>query len=185
MEARYWAVADLETTGLNPDKHEIIQIARVVVDIVDRCYVSGSLVHNFIVPSHWETHDSAAIKINRITLEYLKRNGVSLADALKRFSQGINWENTALASWGIDFELKFLASAFKETGRPVPYHYQAMDIRSQFQLQAAKTRCTTLAHLSDACKAYEIEFSPLLAHSAVYDANITADVLLAMLGDGR
>ncbi len=185
MDARYWAVTDLETTGLNPDKHEIIQIARVVVDVVDRVVVPGSLVYNAVLPSRWENRDHKAMAINRISREYLNANGVTLFEALKRFSQGINWENTVLASWGTDFELKFLTRAFQETGRPIPYHYQAMDIRSQFQFRRAKIGFTTLARLSDGCKEYGAEFITSLAHSAVYDANVAADILLGMLGDSR
>ena len=33
--ARYWCVTDLECTGLEPERHEIIQVARVVIDTVE------------------------------------------------------------------------------------------------------------------------------------------------------
>ncbi len=183
MEARYWVVTDLETTGLDPNKHEIIEIARVTVDIVTRSIVPGSLYHDYVVPTRWETRSSQAMEVNNIDLSLLSDQGVPLKHALVSFSRDINWENSVLASWGIDFELKFLKNAFIRAGRPIPYRYQAVDIRSLMMMILAKNRQADILGLSEACQGWGLEWSPELAHSAVYDADKTAQLLVEMLND--
>ncbi len=56
--ARYWCVTDLECTGLEPPRHEIIQIARVVIDTVDKQIITSLTMSKYIQPTRWVDLDS-------------------------------------------------------------------------------------------------------------------------------
>ncbi|MEE3166408.1 MAG: exonuclease domain-containing protein, partial [Chloroflexota bacterium] len=67
--ARFWCVADLECTGLEPERHEIIQIARVVIDTVEKTIIPGLMTSEYILPTRWDQRDHEAMKVNELTIE--------------------------------------------------------------------------------------------------------------------
>lgn len=181
VKARYYVVTDLETTGLDPRQHEIIQISRCVVDKLDRTIVPGTLITNYVHPQRWETRTPRAMEVNKITKERLELEGIPLREALGNFCRGINWSKSVLAAWGIDFELKFLQAAFDSTGRVVPFPYQAFDVRSAAELVHAAERREDYLGLGEACDYFGVTFSPELAHDAEYDALMTAYLAVELL----
>ena len=58
--ARYWCVTDLECTGLEPERHEIIQVARVVIDTVEGEIIPSLTMSEYILPTRWEQRDPQA-----------------------------------------------------------------------------------------------------------------------------
>ena len=182
MDARYWVVTDLETGGLDPDRHDIVQIARVVVDAAAKRVLSGSEVVTYVRPVKWDNSSQEAKDIHGISLE-TAMGGLPLSEALGMWCRNINWEESIVAAWGIDFELKFLHRAFGATERVVPFNYRNMDIRSLAHgVRAARGGMTYLS-LKDACADRGILFDKNKAHDALYDAQRTAELAMQLLTD--
>ena len=179
--ARYWCVADLECTGLEPERHEIIQIARVVIDTVEKTTIPGLTTSEYILPTRWDQRDHTAMKVNGLTSEKLQAEGISAKLALREFGSGVNWSETVLAAWGVDFETKFLRDAFRRIDRVVPFTFKVIDVRSLGHLPRAKLGFTDYMGLGESCDYYGVPFDSGKAHDALYDATKTAELALALL----
>jgi len=179
--ARYWCVVDLECTGLEPERHEIIQIARVVIDTVEKTIIPGLTTSEYILPTRWYQRDHAAMKVNELTIEKLQAEGISAKLALRDFGSGVNWSETVLAAWGVDFETKFLRDAFRRIDRVVPFTFKVIDLRSLGHLPRAKLGFTDYMGLGESCDYYGVSFDSGKAHDALYDATKTAELALALL----
>ena len=179
--ARYWCVTDLECTGLEPKRHEIIQIARVVIDTVEKTIIPGLMTSEYILPTRWDQRDHEAMKVNELTIEKLQAEGISATLALRDFSSGVNWSETVLAAWGVDFETKFLRDAFQRIDRVVPFTFKVIDVRSLGHLPRAKLGFTDYMGLGESCDYYGVPFDSGKAHDALYDATKSAELALALL----
>ena len=179
--ARYWCVTDLECTGLEPERHEIIQIARVVIDTVEQTIIPGLTTSEYIQPKRWDQRSHAAMKVNELTLEKLQCEGIPPQRALEGFRREVNWNETVLAAWGADFETKFLRDAFRRIDRVVPFTFKVIDIRSLGHLPRAKLGFTDYLGLGESCNYYGVPFDGGKAHDALYDATKTAELALALL----
>lgn len=179
--ARYWCVTDLECTGLEPERHEIIQIARVVIDTVDKQIISGLTTSEYIQPTRWDQRDNVAMKVNGLTIRKLLAEGISPKLALEDFCRDVNWNETVLAAWGTDFETKFLQDAFRRVDRVVPFSYKVIDVRSLGHLSRAKLGFTEYLGLGESCDYYGVPFDSSKAHDALYDATKTAELALSLL----
>ena len=67
-EARYWAIVDLETTGVDPIRHEIVQLARVVIDTVEQEIIPRLTFVAYIKPTRWRNREREAMEVNRLAL---------------------------------------------------------------------------------------------------------------------
>ena len=179
--ARYWCVTDLECTGLEPERHEIIQIARVVIDTVEKTIIPGMTTSEYIQPTRWDQRDHEAMNVNGLTIEKLQSEGISAKLALRDFGSGVNWSETVLAAWGVDFETKFLRDAFRRIDRVVPFTFKVVDVRSLGQLPRVKLGFKDYLGLGESCDYYGIPFDGGKAHDALYDATKTAELALALL----
>lgn len=183
-DARYLAVTDFETTGLDESRHEIIQVARVVFDLKTREVVPESSINLYVLPSHWETGSQKARDIHKITLDDLKRDGIPLNEALAVFSKGVSWRQTVVAAWGTDFEMKFLEAAFKSTNRVKPFSYKSFDVRS-FAYGMLSSLLGTFKYrgLADTAEVLGIYVDRSRVHDAMYDVHLTCEVLKYVLPD--
>ena len=179
--ARYWCVADLECTGLEPERHEIIQIARVVIDTVKKTMIPGLTTSEYIQPTRWDQRDHLAMEVNGLTIEKLQAEGISAKLALEDFGRGVNWSETVLAAWGADFETKFLRDAFRRIDRVVPFTFKVIDVRSLGHLPRARLGLRDYLGLREACDYYSVPFDIGKDHDALYDATKTAELALALL----
>ena len=179
--ARYWCVTDLETTGLEPQRHEIIQVARVIIDTVDKHIISSMTTSQYIQPTRWDQRDDEAMKINGLTLIKLQAEGIPSDQALADYCRDVNWGETVLAAWGADFETKFLGEAFRLLGRDVPFHYKVIDVRSLAHLSRASLGYTEYLGLGESCDYFKVPFDRSKAHDALYDATKTAELALVLL----
>ena len=179
--AKYWCVTDLECTGLEPDRHEIIQVARVVIDTIEGQIIPGLTMSEYIQPTRWNQRDNVAMKVNGLTIKKLEAEGISAKLALEDFGRGVDWNETVLAAWGSDFETKFLKDAFRRIDRVVPFNFKVIDVRSLGHLPRAKLGFTEYLGLGEACGYYGVSFDSGMAHDALYDATKTAELALALL----
>lgn len=117
------ALIDVETTGLDPEEHEIIEIGLIVCDsknftILDEWDVK-------IKPEHPETGHPKAFEVNGYNEEEWK-DAVTL-------QQGMDWlarkvPGYTMMSYNVSFDLGFLQAAFKKTGVKDPMNYHRLDL---------------------------------------------------------
>jgi DNA polymerase-3 subunit epsilon len=167
-------VLDTETTGLEPsDGHRIIEIG--CVELVDR-RLTGNTYHQFIQPDR--TIDPGAIEVHGITNESLvdKPRFADIAGAFLGFIRGAE-----LVIHNAPFDVGFINHEFnllEQVNDTVEQHCTVLDT-----LMLARRMHPGQRNSLDAlCRRYEIDNSRRELHGALLDAEILADVYLAMTG---
>lgn len=106
-----FVVLDLETTGLDANRHEIIEVAAIR-------YRSGSTNHQtiqaLVKPS--KKVPKKITEITGITQEMLEAKGEPLADVMREFMAFV--ENDRLVTFNAEFDMAFLHAATAQLGLP-------------------------------------------------------------------
>lgn len=167
-------VLDTETTGLDPVQgHRVIEIG--CIELINRRF-SGNRYHQYLQPDR--DIDVAAVEIHGITNEFLadKPRFGEIADDFLAFIRGAE-----LVIHNAPFDVGFINNELSLLGQ------------DHGQLSAFCTVLDTLEHarrlhpgqrnnLDALCKRYGIDNSQRELHGALLDAEILADVYLAMTG---
>lgn len=162
------AMVDIESTGLNIDQHEIIELAALVYD-----QESQQIVQEWetkIAPSHIETADPQALKINK----YAENPGAyttSLNSALIKFNSVVR--DCICVGQSIHFDLSFIEKAMRENNIKPLYHRRHIDTMSLFWFTALKNNMSNIS-LQDICNHYSV--SNVGAHSALADCRRTFEI---------
>lgn len=167
-------VLDTETTGLEPSQgHRIIEIG--CVELVNR-RPTGNHYHQYLLPDR--EIDPGAIEVHGITNEFLadKPRFADIAADFLAFVRGAELviHNAPFDVGFLDHEFKLLGGAY---GR-VSEHCQVLDtLALARQLHPGQKNS-----LDALCKRYGVDNSQRELHGALLDAEILADVYLAMTG---
>jgi len=167
-------VLDTETTGLEPSQgHRIIEIG--CVELVNR-RSTGNRYHQYLRPER--EIDAAAVEIHGITNDFLadKPRFEEIADEFLGFIRGAELiiHNAPFDIGFINHELSLLAR-----GRGQLSDYcSVLDTLEQ----ARKLHPGQRNSLDALCRRYRIDNSHRELHGALLDAEILADVYLAMTG---
>lgn len=167
-------VLDTETTGLEVSQgHRIIEIG--CVELVNR-KLTGNHYHQYINPQR--EIDQGAIEVHGITPEFLadKPLFADIADDFVKFVDGAR-----LVIHNAPFDVGFLDSElqrFEEQAIPLSERCSILDT-----LMMARAKHPGQRNNLDAlCQRYEVDNSQRDLHGALLDAEILADVYLAMTG---
>lgn len=119
------ALVDLETTGLNGNADEIIEIGCIVFDtktmeILDTMDVK-------VLPEHIETASPRALEVNGY-VEEAWVDAVTLHQAIMTLSE--KTRGTTLMAYNVTFDWSFLKTAFETTGHPNEMDYHRLDLLS-------------------------------------------------------
>ena len=180
-------VVDLETTGVDLTKHGLLELAAVLVDYNEQ----GVLVPTekdfwHIEPFADAVIDPKAMAINRIDHTHPFRFAKSEADALTEFFHFVEKavKNTGcrravLVAHNAHFDLNFIMAAAKRCHfSNLPIHsFTCMDTATLGGVIYGKTV------LAKALKKAGIEFNKDEAHSAVYDAEKTAELFCKIVNE--
>ena len=166
-------ILDTETTGLEPSNgHRIIEIG--CVELIDR-RLSGNHFHQYLNPER-EIEDGA-LEVHGISREFLRDKPLfaEVAEDLLEFIKGAE-----LIIHNAPFDIGFLdceLSLLERTDR-MSDHVTVLDT-----LELARDLHPGQRNSLDAlCKRYEVDNSSRTLHGALLDAEILADVYLAMTG---
>lgn len=168
-------VFDVETSGLDPYRDQIIELAAQKLYIKDgalwghpfQCYIS--LYDNHKIPQ-------AISNINHITEELLLYKGVSIEYAIEQFLEFSDGRKTLFVAHNINFDMAFLNAA-------------ALHVKSQSQFQnfdlldtltVYKDRAPFPHKLSNAISRYGLTDFSQNTHQANDDVNALVYVLLSM-----
>ncbi|MDR5902050.1 MULTISPECIES: DNA polymerase III subunit epsilon [Halomonas] len=172
-------ILDTETTGIDPrEGHRLIEIG--AVEMVNR-RLTGRTYHQFINPER--EIEEEAISVHGITNERVAGEPLfaEIADEFWAFIEGgeLVIHNAPFDVGFIDHELTMLnASRGEPRLGPVAEHCRILDT-----LQLARDKHPGQRNNLDAlCKRYEIDNGHRVLHGALLDAEILAEVYLAMTG---
>jgi DNA polymerase III subunit epsilon len=104
-----FVVLDLETTGLNPYRNEIIEIGAIKVDVASLNFPTFQVL---VKPEKKIPRE--ATEINGITQEMVEKDGVVLAEALNNFREFVG--DLPFVTYNADFDMKFLWCAGDRNG---------------------------------------------------------------------
>lgn len=117
------AITDVETTGLDPQRHEIVEIGLVLID-----QETGEVIDTLdikVKPEHLETADETALKINGYN-EPDWQNAVTLLEAISLY--GEKTQDAIFCSHNVTFDWSFILEAFKKAGLKSPLDYHRLDL---------------------------------------------------------
>jgi DNA polymerase-3 subunit epsilon len=167
-------VLDTETTGLEPEQgHRIIEIG--CVELIERRLTKNNF-HQYLQPDR--EIDAAAVGVHGITNEFL-RDKPHFADIAQDFMAYV--EGAELIIHNAPFDLGFLDYELRAWQENAP-RVEAL-CRVTDTLVMAKEKHPGQRNSLDAlCRRYGIDNSHRDLHGALLDAEILADVYLAMTG---
>jgi DNA polymerase-3 subunit epsilon len=166
-------VLDTETTGLDPaDGHRIIEIG--CVEMIDR-RLTGNNFHQYLQPDR--EIDAGAIEVHGITNEFLadKPRFDDIVEDFVAYIQGAE-----LVIHNAPFDVGFINHELRQSAQP----HQIGDLCGVLDTLtlARKLHPGQKNNLDALCRRYDIDNTLRDLHGALLDAEILADVYLAMTG---
>ena len=170
------AFIDIETTGLDRDKHEIIELGVVIARLKDGVLEVTDQLDLKIHPKRIEDADAVALRINGYNeADWLF--GVSIEDALKTFVE--KTAGAVFVAHNNTFDYGFIESNLKRYGIESKMHFHKLDtISIAFGVLHNNDDIGKLS-LRALCEKYEIENKK--SHSAFADAYATYEVFKKLL----
>lgn len=167
-------ILDTETTGLEPEQgHRVIEIG--ALELVDR-RLTGKRFHSYLNPER--DIEDGAMEVHGLTLEFLqdKPRFADIADPFLAFLEGAE-----LVIHNAPFDLGFLDYELSLAGRREEALTGRVPVLDTLEL-ARELHPGQRNNLDALCKRYEVDNSSRTLHGALLDAEILADVYLAMTG---
>ena len=180
MKKHSLAFIDLETTGLEPGKHEIIEIGCIIVSQKE---VDGKIIFEEkeafeikVKPINLENADHVSLRINHYNeADWLF--AVDLNKALEVLS--IKVKNSIMVAHNVIFDWNFLDKAFTETGVENSLHYHKLDTISIAFAKLYKNPEIQRFSLKALCEYFGIENKK--AHSALSDTRATYELFIKLM----
>jgi len=167
-------VLDTETTGLEPSEgHRIIEIG--AVELLDR-RLSGKNFHTYLNPQR--DIEDGALEVHGITREFLvdKPTFADVAEELLDFLRG-----SEVLMHNAPFDLGFLDMELSQLSECPGRMEDFVSVLDTLEL-ARELHPGQRNSLDALCKRYEVDDSSRSLHGALLDAEILAEVYLAMTG---
>ncbi len=167
-------VLDTETTGLEPKQgHRIIEIG--ALELIDR-QLTGRQFHAYINPER--EIDQGALEVHGITEQFLrdKPRFAEISDDLLTFVDGAE-----LVIHNAQFDVGFIDNELSLSGHEYASITAVATVLDTLEL-ARDLHPGQRNSLDALCKRYEVDNSSRTLHGALLDAEILADVYLAMTG---
>ncbi|HAU1475839.1 TPA: ribonuclease T [Legionella pneumophila] len=181
-------VVDVETAGIDPQKNALLEMCIVLLDMDEQGLLkkeSGYFEH--ILPFPGAELDQKSLEFNQIDPYQPLRFAVDEQTALERLFKPIHdllkktrCQRAVLVGHNAWFDLLFIKAAIKRTGIKSPFHaFTCFDTATLAGLIFGETV------LAKAVQAAGLHFDSQEAHSAIYDAEKTADLFCLMINKWR
>ena len=182
-------VIDLETGGFNPQTDALLEIAAVLLEIDDDGDLCiGSSMRHHVTPFEGANMEPASLEVNGIDPHHPLRPDIPEKDALQRIFREVRGALRAeqctraiLVGHNASFDLSFLNAAINRTDiRRNPFHtFSTFDTATLAGVAYGQTV------LARAMSAARIPFDANEAHSALYDAERTAELFCQIVNRFR
>ena len=181
-------VVDIETAGVNPQKNALLEMCAVLVRMDEGGTLSRSdSLFEHILPFSGAELDQKSLDFNQIDpfqpLRFAVDEKIALDNLFKPIFAELKktrCQRAVLVGHNAWFDLLFIKEAIKRTGVKSPFHaFTCFDTATLGGLIYGQTV------LAKAAQAANIPFDTKEAHSAIYDAEKTADLFCAMVNKWR
>lgn len=178
-------VVDVETSGFDPNKNAILEIALIPILISkkDQNFYSEPAVHFHIKPFSGAIMDERALEFNQIKPDHPFRYAEDEMEALSQINNKIynylkmhNCTKAILIGHNSHFDLYFLNAAYARHKMKSPFHsFSSFDTATLAALAYGETV------LAKAMYKAKIKFNSEDAHSALYDTEKTAELFCKIM----
>ena len=182
-------VVDVETGGFNARMDALLEIAAVLLTFDEQGKLRrDETFRNHVKPFEGANMDPASLAVNGIDPDHPLRPAIDERDALQRVFREVrraireaNCTRAILVGHNSAFDLGFINEAIERSViKRNPFHpFSSFDTATLCGVAFGQTV------LSRAVKAAGLEFDEASAHSAAYDAEITADVFCEIVNRFR
>ena len=182
-------VVDVETGGFNSKTDALLEIAAVLVDFGDGGILTrGETIRFHVKPFEGANLEPASLAVNGIDPNHPLRPAIDERDALQRLFRGVRTavkdagcSRAILVGHNAAFDLAFLNEAIARSEiKRNPFHpFSCFDTATLCGVAFGQTV------LARAAKVAGFPFDEEMAHSAAYDAEITADVFCKIVNNFR
>jgi ribonuclease T len=179
-------VVDVETSGLNPKKNSLLEMAIVLIDYhPESGFSPGTTFSEHILPFEGAEMDPKSLAFNKIDPYHPLRFAKPEKEALKTLFQPIKeaiklqkCQRAVLVGHNSWFDLQFVHEACLRHHVKSPFHpFTSFDTATLAGVAYGQTV------LAKALHAAKIEFHSAEAHSAIYDAKKTAELFCTILNE--
>ena len=182
MKTHNLAFIDTETTGTDPNKHEIIELAVVIarqierpgkgptIEVIEECEWK-------IKPEHIETAEEEALRVNGYS-EVDWMFAIDRKKAMEEFSK--KTQSCTFISHNLVFDYAFVMKAFEETGVENRMHYAKLDTISIAFARLYDAPSADKFSLRALCELLKVENSK--AHTALADTKALVQVYKKLMG---
>lgn len=172
-------IVDIETSGIEPQKNALLEMCVVLLDLDEHGrFMIKSTHFEHILPFHDAVLDAESLAFNQIDPFQPLRFAVDEKLALERLflpvQQAVKQaqcSRAVLVGHNAWFDLLFLKEAVKRTGVAFPFHAFTC-----FDTATLAGMCYGQTVLAKAAKEAGVTFDQGQAHSAIYDAEKTAEL---------
>lgn len=181
MKSELLAFIDVETTGLDAEKHEIIQLACVIAKQTPRVGKGPeiSIVEEFelkVAPTRLQDAEEEALRINGFNeMEWVF--AIDLKNAMEHLAKKA--KGAIMIAHNLTFDAAFIDKAFKSTGVENTLHYQRLDTLSIAFAQHYNKSEVDKYSLRYLCEMYGIKNER--AHTALADTKALYEVYKKMM----
>ncbi len=178
-------VVDVETGGFNAKTDALLEIAAVFVDPnEDGTFIRGETIRYHVKPFEGANLEPASLAVNEIDPHHPLRPAIEERDALQRIFREVRravrdsgCTRAILVGHNAAFDLGFINEAAERTAikRNPFHHFSCFDTATLCGVAYGQTV------LARAVQAAGLPWDESSAHSAAYDAEITADLFCKIL----
>ncbi|HYV33447.1 MAG TPA: 3'-5' exonuclease, partial [Candidatus Limnocylindria bacterium] len=119
---------DTEFSGFDLQKHEILQIAAVLLD--KKTLKEKKVFSSFVRPAKWKTRDHASMAVNKITLDMVK-DAPPLATVLKLFEK--TFGHNVIQAFYVGYnDKRFLMEAYRKSKIKWQFDYHYFELWGLF-----------------------------------------------------
>ena len=182
-------VVDVETGGFNCKTDALLEVAAVLVEFGEDGQLRRGATHRYHVkPFEGANMDPASLAVNGIDPDHPLRPAIDERDALQRLFREVrktlreqNCQRAILVGHNAHFDLGFINEAVQRSAiKRNPFHpFSCFDTATLCGVAFGQTV------LARAVAAAGFEWDESSAHSAAYDAEITADVFCEIVNRFR
>lgn len=178
MKGKKLAFIDIETTGTNPMKHEIVEIGCLIAkQNDDGTFVELESFEVKVKPEHIETAEPEALRINGYD-ESAWMFAHTQKEALTMIAQ--KCDGCVMVAQNVAFDYSFLVNAFHTYDVKDPFFYAKLDTIPMAYLRFRKDPEMNSYTLRSLCEKYGIKNEK--AHTALADIQATFEIFKKIMG---
>jgi DNA polymerase-3 subunit epsilon len=165
---------DLETTGVDMTKHEITEIACLVVD--PKTLKIKKRFERKIIPEHLELADPKALELTGFSKKIWEKEARPAGEVLKDLNKLA--PGGMFIGWNISFDRPFLEKLVREKGMTLNFDYHWLDVLPLVYEKFFSDKKPKKLKLTAACEVLNIPRGK--KHTAMADTKATFEVYKAL-----